>query len=151
MTDDNPELPDLARVLKRCACFNVRSAARAVTGFYDAALETAGLRMTQLAILAVIRAHGTRTMQALARDLGLDPSTMTRTLQPLLDTKLVRIEPAQDDGRSKQVVLTAAGHKALDRGYALWNQTQDSLREQLGAERFDRLIEDLAAVTRLLK
>lgn len=103
MKDANPELADLARALKRCACFNVRSAARAVTGLYDKALEASGLRMTQLAILAVIRVHGTRTMQSLAQ------------------------------------------------GHALWNQTQKSLREQLGAERFDRLVEDLADVTRLLR
>jgi len=146
-----PELPNLARELKRCACFNVRSAARAITGLYDETLEPSGLRMTQVAILAVIQAHGRRTMQLLATDLGLDPSTMTRTLQPLLDARLVRVEPTRDDARARQAVLTAKGNSRLAEAYTLWNAAQNRLRERLGNERFDRLIDDLSTATRLLK
>ena len=151
MKDETADSTRLARELKRCACFNVRGAARAVTSHYDRMLEPAGLRMTQLAILAVIRAHGVRTMQTLATDLGLDPSTMTRTLQPLLDGNWVRVETAQEDGRAKQIVLTAAGYKKLEQGYNLWRAAQQSLRAQLGAERFDRLVADLAALNEILK
>jgi DNA-binding MarR family transcriptional regulator len=151
MTIENIDASQLARALKQCACFNVRSAARAVTNIYDRTLEPAGLRMTQLAILAVIRAHGVRTMQKLAADLGLDPSTMTRTLQPLLDGEWVRVETAQEDARAKQIVLTATGCKKLEQGYRLWHTAQQSLRTQLGPERFDRLVADLAALNKIVK
>ncbi len=153
MTDAKPvsRLPNLARELKRCACFNVRSAARAITALYDETLEPSGLRMTQVAILAVIQAHGARTMQLLASDLGLDPSTMTRTLQPLLDSGLARVEPTKGDARARQAVLTAKGHARLAEAYALWSAAQQRLRERLGNERFDRLIGDLSAATTLLK
>jgi len=140
---------NLARELKSCACFNVRGAARVVTGLYDKFLEPVGLRMTQLAILAVIRAHGVRTMHSLATDLGLDPSTMTRTLQPLVDNKLVRIEVSTEDARTKQIVLTPTGHKKLEQGYEAWQTAQQSLRKQLGSERFERIVSDLAALNRL--
>ena len=57
-------------VLEVCACFKVRSAARAVTSLYDEALESTGLKITQFATLSVIRSRGTVRMQRLAEELG---------------------------------------------------------------------------------
>ena len=59
-------MDDLTALLG-CACFNVRSAARAVTQFYDEELEDTGLRITQFAILAVIRGAGSIPMQQLGK------------------------------------------------------------------------------------
>jgi hypothetical protein len=56
--------------------------ARAITSLYDQVLDESGLRTSQFAILTSIRMHGAISMQELAAELGLDPSTMTRTLQP---------------------------------------------------------------------
>ncbi len=132
-----------------CACFNVRTAARVVTQFYDRHLEPSGLRITQFAILAAVRTAGSVAMQDLAGYLNLDPSTMTRTLQPLEKAGLLAIE-AGEDRRRREVVLTARGHRKVTEAHALWEQSQQALREQLGDERFDRLVSDLSAVTAAL-
>ena len=137
---------DPARLLAPCACFNARSAARAVTSLYDRTLEPTGLKITQFAILAVIRMHGAVTMQQLAAELGLDPSTMSRTLRPLESQDLVRTEPGTDR-RVKELVLTGPGQRQFRECHRLWQQAQDRLQELIGDEVFERLVGDLATVT----
>jgi DNA-binding MarR family transcriptional regulator len=133
-----------------CACFRVRSAARAITEFYDAALEPAEIRLTQMAILSVIASGAGTTMQDVAKQLGLDPSTMTRTLRPLEVAKLVRVR-AGSDRRAKEMELTSAGKKALAEAGAYWADAQRTLREKVGRNVFDRLLGDLSTVMRTLK
>lgn len=137
---------DPARLLAPCACFNARSAARAVTSLYDKTLEPTGLKITQFAILAVIRMHGAVTMQQLAAELGLDPSTMSRTLRPLESQDLVRTEPGADR-RVKELVLTGPGQRQFRECQRLWQQAQDRLHDLIGDEVFQRLVGDLATVT----
>ena len=127
-------------------CFNSRSSARAVTKYYDRALEPAALRVTQFAILSLVREAGSPTMQELATRLNLDPSTMTRTLDPLVGSGHLRVEPGEDR-RQRKVVLTAKGQRAHKRATALWLAAQDELRGKLGADRFSRLIGDMNALT----
>jgi DNA-binding MarR family transcriptional regulator len=137
-------------VLAACACFNARSAARAITDLYDRALEPSGVRLTQFAILAVIQARAAASMQTIAAELGLDPSTMTRTTRPLEDAGLVESR-AGGDKRARELVLTASGRKKAGECHALWADAQRELRQKLGAEVFDRLVSDLGSVTRALR
>ena len=44
----------VAKVIGICACAHLRSAARAVTQVYDAALQPTGLRATQVTLLVAI-------------------------------------------------------------------------------------------------
>lgn len=136
--------------LSSCACFNTRGAARAVTAFYDRTLEPSGLRTTQMAILAAIHAQGSLTMQALAAGLGLDPSTMTRTLGPLQKSELVRVR-SSDDRRVRELELTSLGRRRLAQAGRLWERAQQELRSRLGARRFERLIADLAELQDALR
>ena len=133
-----------------CACFNVRNAARLITSLYDRVLEPSQLKTTQFAILANLNADDQATMQSLATGLGLDPSTMTRTLRPLTDAGLIEVQ-AGDDRRSKRLTLTSAGRRKLTLCHRLWKQAQDELRERLGRETFERMIGDLAAVANALR
>jgi DNA-binding MarR family transcriptional regulator len=135
--------------LSACACFQARTAARAITDFYDRTLEPSGLRLTQMAILAAIAGHRAATMQGVASELGLDPSTMTRTLRPLEQARLVRTR-AGVDRRAKEIELTGAGRDRLRAGYRCWQDAQRALGEKLGRATFERLIADLASVSRVL-
>jgi len=133
-----------------CACFQARSAARAITDLYDRTLEPSGLRLTQVAILGAVRRHPSVTMQELAAELGLDPSTMTRTLRPLEDGGWVEIH-AGDDKRAKVLDLTASGRAKLRECGALWDRAQRELKDALGSAVFERLIGDLMKVNEVLR
>jgi len=136
--------------LKDCACFNARTAARAITELYDDALARSGLRINQFAILAAIHGQHGCSMQALAGELGLDPSTMTRVLRPLEESGLVAVGPGENR-RAKQLTLTDRGRRKLHDGQGLWANAQDDLRERLGTEIFDRLLDDLASLHEALR
>ncbi len=133
-----------------CACFRARNMARAITGLYDEALEASGLRTTQLAILAAIRSHGAVNMQELATELGLDPSTMTRTMQPMEREGFVASE-AGEDRRVRELALTPKGHRKLAEAGQLWDRAQQRLRDKIGSERFERLVADMGEVVSALR
>ena len=89
-------------------------------------------------------------MQELATELGLDPSTMTRTLRPLEEGGWIRT-CSGGDKRAKQLELTTSGRAKLRESGALWERAQRRLRETLGATTFDRLVTDLAKVNDVLR
>ncbi len=140
-----------AATISACACFQVRTAARTITDFYDESLAPSGLRITQFAILATIERLGQVTMNELAGDLGLDASTMTRTVGPLESAGLVSVKPAASDKRIRELVLTAKGRRKLAGCSEQWKAAQEGLRQRIGSGRFNRLIEDMGAVTTALR
>lgn len=135
--------------ISACVCFRARTAARAITDFYDRMLEPSGIRLTQMAILGAIAARRGATMQEVASELGLDPSTMTRTLRPLEQSGFVQVRPGPDR-RAKVIELTTAGRDRLRAGRRCWEDAQRALSDKLGGATFERLIADLASVTRVL-
>ena len=68
---------------QECNCFAVRSAARHVSQVYDQFLASSGLRTTQFSILAKLKQKGPLTINALAREMVMDRSTLGRNILPL--------------------------------------------------------------------
>src|SRR4029077_2552603 len=88
---------------EECNCFIVRSAARHVTQLYDQFLAPIGLRVTQFSILAILKRLGPLTINALAKQLVMDRTTLGRNIQPLERDGLIRIAPAASDRRAKEL------------------------------------------------
>ena len=138
------ELATGAEAARGCVCFNLRRAARAVTQLYDAALEPSGLRATQFSLLVALHLAGPATISRLARALVTDRTTLTRNLKPLGKRGLVEIV-AGADRRTRTVRLTGRGREALATALPRWRRVQAGLVGGLGAERWRRLMPDLAA------
>ena len=113
-----------------CACQKVRIAARAVTRAYDEVLRPTGLRSTQFTVLVAASVAAGISLNRLATVLGLERTTLTRSLAGMEKEGLIRVESV--DGRTRNVVLTQAGKERLDRALPLWNQAQQNLRKRLG-------------------
>lgn len=114
-----------------CSCAMLRRAARRVTQRYDRALEPAGLRLTQYSILANLDAHGAMSITALAERLGMDRTTLSRTLRPLEGGGLVRLQGGADR-RAREVALTAGGAGRLAAARPLWQEAERAFRRELG-------------------
>ena len=106
---------DTATPSPECNCLALRQAARHVTQFYDQCLAPAGLRTTQLSILAKLKRLGPLTINALARELVMDRTTLGRTMLPLERDGLISIEDGTLDRRSKELRLTKSGTERLRR------------------------------------
>ncbi len=134
-----------ARETTKCACFNLRKAARAITQLYDAALEPSRLRATQFSLLAVLRAMGEPTISRLAKAMVMDRTTLTRNLRPLEKLGLLEVI-AGKDRRTRHVGLTVLGRDRLATAFPLWREAQARVAKGLGAARRERLLSDLAGV-----
>ena len=68
---------------KHCAALTLQKAARAITQIYNRTLKPSGLRITQLAILTSAARLDSPTVTEMARDLGMDRTSLSRGLRPL--------------------------------------------------------------------
>src|SRR5690606_24493942 len=92
-----------------CTCFRLRRAARQVSQLYDHALAGAGLTVNQYSLLR--HARTPQSLGELAASLGMDRTTLTRNLRPLLRDGLLA-EVRDEDPRRRVVALTAADRKS---------------------------------------
>ena len=129
MSSQSPPKPE------DCNCFVVRSAARHVTQLYDQFLAPVGLHVTQFSILAKLKRLGPMTINALAKEMVMDRTTLGRNVLPLERDGLIRIEASVSDGRAKELHLTKAGEKRLLAGREAWAQAQGRFEDRFGAKR----------------
>lgn len=116
-----------------CHCIHLRRANKAVTDYYDRMLRPCGMTVNQFAALRALARETDASVSDLAAAMGLDRSTLVRTLRPLLEIGV--IEDASAAGaRNRRLNLTAAGRKALRRGNPLWEKAQRGVEEKLGQE-----------------
>ena len=120
---------------EECNCLVVRSAARHVTQLYDQFLAPVGLHVTQFSILAKLKRLGPMTINALAKEMVMDRTTLGRNVLPLERDGLIRIEASATDGRAKELHLTKAGEKRLLAGREAWTQAQAQFEDRFGAKR----------------
>lgn len=116
-----------------CACLALRRAARGVARRYDEALRPVDLNNGQFSMLTAIGGLGEARLPAIARLLGMDRTTVTAALKPLVRRGLVRITAASDDARERQARLTEAGESLLARAVPLWRAAQDDVSARLGS------------------
>jgi DNA-binding MarR family transcriptional regulator len=127
-----------------CTCLAIRQAARHVTQFYDQSLAPVGLRATQLSILAKLKGLGPMSVNAVARELVMDRTTLGRNMLPLAREGLIAIVPGSADRRSKELRLTDAGATRLKAAAKLWECAQTQFATAFG----DRRTADLRALLR---
>jgi DNA-binding MarR family transcriptional regulator len=131
---------------EECNCFAVRAAARHVTQFYDQVLAPAGLRTNQFSILAKLNRLGPLTINALAREMVMDRTTLGRNILPLERDGLIRIEATESDRRAKELHLTKVGEKRLQMAHKGWSGAQARFETTFGPRRAADLRTMLRAV-----
>jgi DNA-binding MarR family transcriptional regulator len=122
-----------------CNHFAVRSAARHVTQFYDQFLAPIGLRTSQFSILSKLKRLGPLTINALAKEMVMDRTTLARNVKPLERDGLIRTEPVASDRRAKVLRLTNAGEKRVRAGLKAWAQAQAQFESSFGTKRATEL------------
>lgn len=137
---------DAATPLQGCNCLALRQATRHVTQFYDQCLAPTGLRTTQLSILARLQRQGPLTINALARELVMDRTTLGRTMLPLERDGLITVGTGTSDRRSKLLQVTPAGLKRIRVARRYWTEAQSRMEEVFGAERTTNLRNELVAL-----
>jgi DNA-binding MarR family transcriptional regulator len=109
---------------RQCACSAARRKSRELTRFYDRAMRGSGLRTSQFTLLATLIQTGPMAATRLADFLGLDRTTLTRNLRPLVRDGLIIVEDGADR-RVHNAAITARGVEAARRAFPLWRKAQD--------------------------
>jgi DNA-binding MarR family transcriptional regulator len=115
-----------------CLCFQLRRAARLVTEVYDDEVGLAGLSIAQFALLARLDQLGEVTQTEVAEHLTLDPTTLTRTLTPLVTKGFITKARGTTDARARHLQLTPEGRARLRIARPQWRVAQDKLKKALG-------------------
>lgn len=115
-----------------CTNFKLRQLLRAVSRIYDTRLAQVGLRGTQYSTLSHIVRLGPIQPGELARRLGMDASTLTRTLRPLIAQGWAELGPGPD-ARTRLIHATEAGRDKRSEAQRHWRGAQLELTERLGA------------------
>ena len=130
---------DARNAIDACAGWNVRAAARRITKFLELRLEAADLSFAQFGLMAEIAAASDDSISALAGRMGLDQSTLSRTLRTLENEGLVEIAVAEADQRRKLVWLTEKGARRLEAALAVWRKAHAELERLLSVDLVRRL------------
>ena len=139
---------DCHDILTRCACEALRRTSRAVTARYMANLRGVDVTAAQLPILVAAQMMGPVPVTALAAQLLMDRTTLTRNLTGLQESRLVTVAP-DVDRRVRLVEITAAGRRTLRRAIRAWRDAQSEMESLFGGERMDALVGELASLARV--
>jgi DNA-binding MarR family transcriptional regulator len=121
-----------------CPSSTLRRVARLITSLYDSELRPAGLRATGLTILVAITKAQPSAIGALANELLLDPTTMTRSLQVLQKQGLISIS-RRSSHRQRFVSLEPN---------PVWRRAQTRLVGAIGADFWNTLERELGRIER---
>jgi len=139
---------DAREAIESCAGWNARTVARRITQFLEARMQGSGLSFAQFGLMAEIAAAADDSITALADRMGLDQSTLSRTLRTLEAEGLVEIAIAEADQRRRLVWLTEAGARRLETAIVAWRKAHAELEELLSAGLARRLALETEALAR---
>jgi DNA-binding MarR family transcriptional regulator len=110
---------------RQCACSAARRKSRELTRFYDETMRRSGVRVSQFNLLATLIQTGPMAATRLAGFLGLERTTLTRNLRPLLRDGLVILED-DADRRVHKIAITPKGAAAARTAFPFWRKAQDA-------------------------
>jgi DNA-binding MarR family transcriptional regulator len=137
---------DARTALETCAGWNLRRTARRVTQFLEERMMASGVSFSQFGLMAEIASADDDTVSALAERMGLDQSTLSRTLRTLEAEGLLEIAVVESDQRKRMVWLTEKGARKLEAALAIWREAHAKLARQVSVESVRRLSREVESL-----
>lgn len=122
-------MQEVEEVERACVCHNLRKTSRAITQFYDKVLAPSGINSTQLALLRRISIGNSSTVSQISKEMCMDRTTLTRSLELLKRQDLIQIE-SSSDRRKRIVTITSKGATRINKAFPLWEKAQRVIMEK---------------------
>lgn len=116
-----------------CYCINSRRLSNLITNKYDKHLQEINLTVNQYSLLVNINQLEICSVSDLAVYVGLERTTLVRTLKPLFDKKLIE-DISEINQRNRQIKITQKGKEVLEKGKPLWKQAQKEIEDKIGKD-----------------
>ena len=133
-----------------CTCFRLRRAARQVSQIYDRELAAVDLSLNEYSVLRHAERREHCLLSELADSLGMERTTLTRNIRPLLEAGWLK-ETRGLDARQKLIALTATGRKRIASAKPHWLRAQQRVEASYGLVRTQRLRRDLDLLDKVLR
>lgn len=108
---------------QECVARRLRQANRTITRLYDEALRSHGITVNQLNILAVIISEKQIQPSQLGKVLGMEKSTVSRTVDRMVKKNWIAVHPGEDS-RTQRLSVTAKGRQLLVTVTPIWDRLQ---------------------------
>lgn len=131
-----------------CYCINLRRAVGAVSAFYDRELAPIELTVNQFSLLRNLSRVEPCSVSTLAAYVGLERTTLVRTLKPMLERGLIA-DMAASGQRNRVLQLTEQGRMVMQQGVPLWEQAQAETMQCIGEENMQTFLEILDRLEQL--
>jgi len=111
---------------QECVARRLRQVNRTVTRLYDEALRPHGLTVNQLNILAVIISEKQIRPGQLGQALGMEKSTVSRTIDRMVSKGWLKVAPGKDS-RTQILTVTTKGSQLLLTVTPVWDTLQSGI------------------------
>jgi len=102
-------------------------------------MQEAGIKGTQFTLLQALTIAGDISQGKLGDVLGLDSTTLTRTLGLLRKKGWIQAKPGEDR-REVRLILTGEGKRKYEHALPYWQSAQRELRKLLGDTGWQQLM-----------
>jgi DNA-binding MarR family transcriptional regulator len=130
-----------------CLCLHVQRAARALARRFDVALRPLKLTNGQFSLLMSLNRPNPTPMAPVASLLGMDRTTLTAALKPLVRRDLVKITQDPADRRGRNLEMTGKGKALLASALPVWERTHKEIEALVQDGDPDGLRRNLRALT----
>ena len=137
---------DLQFVLDNCPGYNLGKAYKRVVRDFEEEFRSSALTLPQFAVLVNTGVDEPASGSEIARRLGSDVSTTSRTMDVLERRGLVK-ESRGEDRRVRLYELTAAGRSALDEALSKWDRIRRRVIEGLDQAEWETTLNTLKRLT----
>lgn len=120
-------------IAQTCIAVRLRLLNRVVTNFYDEALRSLGVKVSQLNILVVTAKLGLARPAQVCDYLQLDTSTLSRNVERMRAQGWLEVVP-EKDARAQPFRLTRQGRRLIVKALPAWESGQRQAKELLGDE-----------------
>ena len=141
-------MQEVEDVAKGCVCGNLRQTSRAITQFYDKLLAPSGITVTQFALLRTISKGGSSTISEISKEMYIDRTTLTRSLELLEKQDLIHFEPSIDR-RKRVVTITSRGKAQMNKAFPLWEKAQSVIMEKFGKGNWRKIKIGLSEISKI--
>ena len=138
--EDDSTAALMGEFTRSCLLTRTRRISRVITGIYDEALRPFGVNSPQFSLLALIARLNGASRAEIARANFQERSTLSRNLAHLLNEGWVE-EVTPKGGRSRPVLITAAGKELLAFAGGAWRAAQKQARQMLGDDGVAAIVE----------
>ena len=133
MAAEGEPMTVVTRISEQCLGVRMRTLNRAVSGLYDEALRSHGVRVGQLNILVMVARMGTARPGDLCRMLRMDKSTLSRDVELMRRNGWLEVADA-DDARVRPLKLAEAGKALIEVVEPAWSRAQEKAEALIGAQ-----------------